>query len=509
MLARRAAGAGRPDRAHPRRAPPRASRRWRSHRGRRDRALAVAAARLLRLRAVHEACTAGGSAAPRWPRSWCSSPLFPRSVRFCVRAAVSRFERIRPPEQAELPGGAALARLARADRVGRRALETDFDVAGLHELLTHVVDETAAICGRHRHASSSGTLRAPRPSCRPSDPVRPRKCPTSSRCPSKASSRPPSTSAACTQGEVPPDGWGIGYYPGGEPVGGRAQGAGAAAAARSAASSSRPGSTSSPRSSCCTSAAPPGAPSRDANTQPFLRAWGRRDWLFGHAGSLATGLELRAGAPFEPVGSTDTELIFCELMNRFAERGWRASARPTRGAAASWLGALNEQRQPHLRAHRRARPGGLRRPRVGGGIWLWEVAAALRPARLRRRRPLVDLGKRGAKSRKGVVVSSDPLAVNGEEQRVAGRSRPATWCCSARGRSREVRAPGSSRRATRRCPASAAPADAAPGPRRAAARYRRDPPHRLPLRQAGRAQPARLPLLPVSRPAPAAHLATS
>ncbi len=73
-------------------------------------------------------------------------PIFPRSVRFSLRAAVSRFERFRPPEQVDLPGARSAARLgALASWVG--ALEKDFDVAGLHELLTHVVDETTAIAG--------------------------------------------------------------------------------------------------------------------------------------------------------------------------------------------------------------------------------------------------------------------------------------------------------------------------------------------------------------------------
>jgi uncharacterized alpha-E superfamily protein len=73
-------------------------------------------------------------------------PIFPRSVRFSLRAAVSRFERIRPPAEVDLPGARSAARLrALADWVA--ALEADFDVAGLHELLTHVVDETTAIAG--------------------------------------------------------------------------------------------------------------------------------------------------------------------------------------------------------------------------------------------------------------------------------------------------------------------------------------------------------------------------
>jgi uncharacterized alpha-E superfamily protein len=71
-------------------------------------------------------------------------PLFPRSVRFSLRAAVSRFERLRPPAEVGLPGAVSARRLRElADWVAN--LDQDFDVAGLHELLTHVVDETAAI----------------------------------------------------------------------------------------------------------------------------------------------------------------------------------------------------------------------------------------------------------------------------------------------------------------------------------------------------------------------------
>ncbi len=37
--------------------------------------------------------------------------------------------------------------------------------------------------------------------------------------------------------------------------------------------------------------------STDANTQPFSRSWGRRDWLFAHAGSLRSGPELDREPP--------------------------------------------------------------------------------------------------------------------------------------------------------------------------------------------------------------------
>src|ERR671935_184608 len=122
-----------------------------------------------------------------------------------------------------------------------------------------------------------------------------------------------------------PDGWGIGYYPGGEP---------------SATVLKEPAPHSGSIRSQLVEAwehlesslfvvhirhATWGAIT-DANTQPFTRAWGRRDWLFAHAGSLLSRPELEPHATFEPVGSTDTELIFCELMNRVAECGWWSGA---------------------------------------------------------------------------------------------------------------------------------------------------------------------------------------
>ena len=71
-------------------------------------------------------------------------PTFPRSVRFALRAAVTRLERIRPPAEPGLPGAESWRRLhALATWVAAR--EVDFDPGALHLLLTHVVDETGAI----------------------------------------------------------------------------------------------------------------------------------------------------------------------------------------------------------------------------------------------------------------------------------------------------------------------------------------------------------------------------
>jgi len=71
---------------------------------------------------------------------------FPRSVAYCVHSAHDRLRAIRPPAEHDLPGGRTLERLRLLDEwVATRRRGPD-EGETLHELLTHVVDETAAIC---------------------------------------------------------------------------------------------------------------------------------------------------------------------------------------------------------------------------------------------------------------------------------------------------------------------------------------------------------------------------
>lgn len=75
-----------------------------------------------------------------------SEPAFPRSIAYCVHSAYSRLCDIRPPDARELPGGVALERLRVLDTwVGARASEP-LTGTGVHDLLTHVVDEVHDIC---------------------------------------------------------------------------------------------------------------------------------------------------------------------------------------------------------------------------------------------------------------------------------------------------------------------------------------------------------------------------
>ena len=74
-----------------------------------------------------------------------SEGAFPRSIAYCVHSAYDRLCHIRPPDQHDLPGGASLEQLRVLDAwVTARAKEP---LGGVHDLLTHVVDEVHEICG--------------------------------------------------------------------------------------------------------------------------------------------------------------------------------------------------------------------------------------------------------------------------------------------------------------------------------------------------------------------------
>jgi uncharacterized alpha-E superfamily protein len=71
---------------------------------------------------------------------------FPRSIRFCLDAAGDRFfRRIRPPSEPALPGAETSARLEGLVAWLRARAEAPLAGEGIHALLTHVVDETAAV----------------------------------------------------------------------------------------------------------------------------------------------------------------------------------------------------------------------------------------------------------------------------------------------------------------------------------------------------------------------------
>jgi predicted glutamine amidotransferase len=52
-----------------------------------------------------------------------------------------------------------------------------------------------------------------------------------------------------------------------------------------------------------------------ANTHPFVRELWGRNWCFAHNGQLTAGAPAPA-AHYRPVGDTDSEAAFCDLLNR-------------------------------------------------------------------------------------------------------------------------------------------------------------------------------------------------
>ncbi|MEZ4266861.1 MAG: alpha-E domain-containing protein [Myxococcota bacterium] len=71
---------------------------------------------------------------------------FPRSVRFCVRRSWECLSRIRPPTAANLPGGETLERVRALDAWMQGISTEGLSHDRFHDILTHVVDETASIC---------------------------------------------------------------------------------------------------------------------------------------------------------------------------------------------------------------------------------------------------------------------------------------------------------------------------------------------------------------------------
>jgi uncharacterized alpha-E superfamily protein len=73
-------------------------------------------------------------------------PRFPRSVRYGLHRSHKILSEIRPPDEPGLPGGRALERLAGLDRWLVQKTPGSLETAQIHEVLTHVVDETTAVC---------------------------------------------------------------------------------------------------------------------------------------------------------------------------------------------------------------------------------------------------------------------------------------------------------------------------------------------------------------------------
>jgi transglutaminase-like putative cysteine protease/predicted glutamine amidotransferase len=146
----------------------------------------------------------------------------------------------------------------------------------------------------------------------------------------------------------------------------------------------------------------------EANTQPFLRSWGRRDWLMAHSGSLER--RLAVASRFEPVGSTDTEQIFCDLLSRIAALDARSLGEIPPQTLLGWFIELNR-----LGSLTTAISDGLDLAvyadrRGSGEAHVWELLPPHQQLAFGDEDLTVDLTRRGIHGRKGIIISSVPLA---------------------------------------------------------------------------------------------------
>jgi len=157
----------------------------------------------------------------------------------------------------------------------------------------------------------------------------------------------------------------------------------------------------------------------DANTQPFLRSHAGRDLLFAHSGSLEHRLQPLPNAAFEPVGSTDSELIFCRLLSLLAASGTRTLDDLDPVVFSRWLADLNAQGSLTL-AITDGRALFLYADVNGNGeLHLAHLAPPYEQVRLSDSDVEIDLTSRGTRHPKGILACSTPLEVTADV--------PVTW----------------------------------------------------------------------------------
>ena len=219
----------------------------------------------------------------------------------------------------------------------------------------------------------------------------------------------PSFDLRCVHpGRKPPDGWGIGYYPGGEP---------------SASVLKEPApATGSIRSDLIKAwdhlassifmvhiRTAMWGQNSDANTQPFALRHGGREWLFGHAGSLRDRLVV--DGRFQPVGSTDTELVFCDLLDRIASAGWSSFGQVDLVRLRSELADLNAHGNLNIVMSDGQDLVVYADAQLDGRLYLAPLLPPFGASFAFGDDDMhVDITSRGEISRKGVIVSSTPLA---------------------------------------------------------------------------------------------------
>ena len=162
----------------------------------------------------------------------------------------------------------------------------------------------------------------------------------------------------------------------------------------------------------------------DANTQPFMRTYGGRDWICAHAGSLDNPPVFGADARFEPVGATDTERVFCELLARFAARGWRSIVEADLEEVRGWFHGFNRNGSLSFLLSDGLDLLAYADMNSDGPMSIASFAPPYQRAVFADHDVEIDLTRRGAKPRRGVIVTSSPLDTMGDAELVHRRIAP-------------------------------------------------------------------------------------
>lgn len=150
----------------------------------------------------------------------------------------------------------------------------------------------------------------------------------------------------------------------------------------------------------------------DANTQPFTRSLGGRDFTLAHAGSLDRRFDLTVPGMFEPVGATDTELVFCEILGRALAAGHKSLADVGPELLQAWLAELNELGALSMVITDGRDLCAYADVRGQGDLHVLSLLPPYQDVSLGDADVSVDLTRRGSISRKGTVVCSNPLQVS-------------------------------------------------------------------------------------------------
>jgi transglutaminase-like putative cysteine protease/predicted glutamine amidotransferase len=218
-----------------------------------------------------------------------------------------------------------------------------------------------------------------------------------------------------------PDGWGIGYYPAGGPAGAVLKEPTSPAHSMRSEMLRLWEHLLSPIFLLHVRKATWGGPA-DANTQPFQRSHGRRDWLFAHSGSLQHRIDLGPAPRFEPVGATDSEEILCFLLNQLAAAGLSSLSEADPALLQGWFAQVNRHGTLSV-----ALTDGLdlcvyadsnRDPE----LYLWQVVPPYDPLVFGDDEVQVDLSRRrGVVGHNGVIVCTADVV---PADKVAGRRIP-------------------------------------------------------------------------------------